>query len=323
MDGLAGVSRTAASWRDRRAPVSIVVPCYRSAASLPELVERLDETLPGCAAAHEVILVVDGSPDDTWSVASALALKYPAVRAIELARNYGQHNALIAGIRAARHGVVVTLDDDLQHSPEEIPVLLAALDEDVDLVYGTAIEEEHGAARSVASRALKAAMSGQLGIRDARSVSAFRAFRTFLRDGFDRVHGPHVSVDVSLSWGTTRVRAVSVHMRRRAHGRSGYTLRTLTRHALNMVLGYSVVPLRLVTYLGLAVGFTGLGLFGYVLWQYFSGATSVAGFTTVAAMLAVFSAAQLIGIGVLGEYVGRIHAGGIGRPTYVVRQATT
>jgi len=300
--------------------VSVVVPCYRSATMLPELVERLDEVMTGCAGAHEVLLVVDGSPDDTWPVASTLAMKYDTVHAVELARNYGQHNALLAGIRAARYGVVVTLDDDLQHPPEEIPRLLAALDEDVDLVYGTAIDEEHGAVRSLASRLVKAAMSGHLGVRDARSIGAFRAFRTFLRDSFDQVHGPHVSVDVALSWGTTRIRAVSVHMNRRADGESGYTVRKLIQHATNMILGYSVIPLRLVTYLGLAVGLGGFVLFGHVLWQYFSGATSVAGFTTVTAMLALFSGAQMMGIGVLGEYVGRIHAGGMGRPAYVVRQ---
>jgi undecaprenyl-phosphate 4-deoxy-4-formamido-L-arabinose transferase len=270
--------------------------------------------------AYEVILVVDGSPDDTWVTASALAVKYDDVKAIRLARNYGQHPAIIAGVRAAAHEVVVTMDDDLQHPPEEIPKLLAALTDDVDLVYGTPEREEHGALRSLASRLVKAGLSGPLGVNNARNMSAFRAFRTFARDSFDRVHGPHVSVDVALSWSTTRVVAAEVRMDRRAHGRSGYTLRALFRHAVDMILGYSTVPLRLVTYLGLAVGGLGLVLFAYVLVQKIFGSTTVAGFTTIAATVALFSAAQMIAIGVLGEYVGRIHAGGIGRPTYVVRQ---
>jgi glycosyltransferase involved in cell wall biosynthesis len=162
---------------------------------------------------------------------------YRSAGTIRLARNYGQHNALVAGVRAARHDVVVTMDDDLQHPPEEVPRLLAELTEDVDLVYGIAREEEHGVLRSLASRAVKAGMSGAMGVNNAKQVSAFRAFRTFLRNGFDLVNGPHVCVDVALSWGTTRVAAVEVRMDERAEGDSGYTFKTLVRHTMNMVLG--------------------------------------------------------------------------------------
>ncbi|HYN94418.1 MAG TPA: glycosyltransferase family 2 protein [Pilimelia sp.] len=301
--------------------VSVVVPCYRSAATLPELVDRLLGVLPAATAAYEVILVVDGSPDGTWQVAEELARRHPPVRAVRLARNYGQHNALVAGIRAARHEAVVTMDDDLQHPPEEVPALLAALTDDIDLVYGVPRREEHGLLRSAASRLVKASLASAMGVRDARLVGAFRAFRTFLRAGLAGVHGPHVTVDVALSWGTTRVTGAAVRMDERRHGRSGYTFGTLVRHALNMTLGYSVAPLRLVTCLGFLVGAAGLALFVRVLLLYFRGDTTIAGFTTVASMVALFSSAQLVAIGVLGEYVGRIHAQGIGRPTYVVREA--
>lgn len=304
--------------------VSVVVPCYRSAATLPALVSRLRATMSDPAGSdvdhYELILVVDGSPDSsTWEVAAELAATRPNVRALRLARNYGQHNALIAGVRAARYELVVTMDDDLQHPPEEIPKLLAALTDDLDLVYGVADREEHGVLRSLASRMIKAGMAGAMGVRDAKLLSAFRIFRTFLRDAFDNVQGPHVSVDVSLSWATTRVGAVTVRMDDRAEGRSGYNFRSLLRHALNMMLGYSTKPLRLVTYLGFLVGLCGLVLTVRVLWLYLSGGTTIAGFTTIASMVAIFSSAQMIAIGVLGEYVGRIHTHGMGRPTYVVR----
>lgn len=295
--------------------VSVVVPCYRSAATLPGLVERVAAAMSGLATTYEIILVVDGSPDDTWPVAHGLALRGGSVRAIRLARNYGQHNALIAGVRAARYDVVVTMDDDLQHPPEELPVLLGALTDDVDLVYGVARDEEHGVLRSLASRAVKGGL-------DMRQLSAFRAFRTFLRNGFDLVNGPHVSVDVALSWGTTRVRAVPVRMQERTQGTSGYTVRTLIRHTVNMVVGYTTTPLRLVTYLGFLVGAAGLVLFARLIWLYFNGTTTVAGFTTISAMVAMFSSVQMIATGILGEYVGRIHTNGIGRPTYVIRDRT-
>ncbi|MGV9776874.1 glycosyltransferase family 2 protein [Streptosporangium sp. NPDC003464] len=299
----------------------MVVPCYRSAGTLPLLMARLIPVLRDLSVPHEVVLVVDGSPDDTWEVASGLAREFEAVRAIRLSRNYGQHNALVAGIRDARFDVVVTMDDDLQHPPEQIPLLLATLEGDrLDLVYGIAHEEEHGAVRSLASRSVKACMAGALGVRGARALSAFRAFRTRLRDGFEGLSGPHFSVDVALSWATTQVGSVHVHMSERRHGRSNYTPRLLVRHAANMFLGYSTAPLRAASYLGFLAGVLGLLLGASVLWRFVTGGTTVAGFTTIASMVALFSSAQLIAIGVLGEYIGRIHGSGMGRPAYVVRE---
>jgi undecaprenyl-phosphate 4-deoxy-4-formamido-L-arabinose transferase len=308
---------------DRSPPVSIsvVVPCYRSVRTLPALAERLNDVLPTVAHDYEIIFVVD-SPDGTWDVASSLAAKYDHIQAIRMARNYGQHNALIAGIRAARCDVIITMDDDLQHLPEQIPMLVAALTDDLDLVYATASEEEHGWFRSFAARATKAAMSSAMDIPNARLLSPLRIFRSFLRSGFDQVQGPHVSVDVVLSWTTTRVAGIRVPMDTRTEGKSGYNLRKLAKHTINMVMGYSTKPLRLVTYLGFLIGLCGLLLAARLIWQYYHGQTTVAGFTTVASLVAIFSSAQLIGIGVLGEYLGRVHAHGMGRPTYVIRERT-
>ena len=300
--------------------VSVVVPCYRSVRTLPALVSRLLAVLPAVTTAYEVVLVVDGSGDETWPVAAQLALRHTAVRALRLARNYGQHNALVAGVRAARYEVIVTMDDDLQHPPEEIPKLLSALTADVDLVYGIGAQEEHNFARNATSQLVKAGLAGALGVRDARGLSAFRAFRTFLRAGFDNLGGPYVSLDVALSWATTQTNVVTVRMDQRSEGKSGYTVRTLMRHTLNMVLGYSVAPLRLVTYVGLLIGAAGLLIVVRLVWLYYQGETTIAGFTTLASLIALFSSAQLVAVGVLGEYVGRVHLHGMGRPTYVIRE---
>jgi undecaprenyl-phosphate 4-deoxy-4-formamido-L-arabinose transferase len=299
--------------------LSIVVPCFRSVATLRPLVTGIATALAGHGR-YEVILVVDDDEERTWAMATELAAHDPAVRAIRLSRNYGQHNAIVAGVRAARHDVLITMDDDLQHPPSQIPVLLRALTPDIDLVYGVPRAEEHHALRSLASQAVKWGLARTLRIRDARSVSAFRAFRAHLTPAFDGVSGPHASIDVALSWATTRVTATTVQMRRRVDGRSGYTFATLLRHAGNMVFGFSTSPLRLVTVVGLAVGLVGLVLFAKLTYAYFSGATTVAGFTTIASMVALFAAAQLVALGVLGEYVGRIHTGGMGRPTYIIRE---
>lgn len=299
--------------------VSVVVPCYRSAATLPQLVAPLLDILQTTCEAAEILLVVDGSPDETWEVAKKLAVKNPDVRAVQLSRNYGQHNALMAGVRLARYETTVTMDDDLQHLPSEIPRLLAELREDTDLVYGVPREEEHNVLRSLASRSVKATMSKALRVDSARDISAFRAFRTYLREGFEGVHGPHASIDVALSWATTRVRSIDVSMNQRQIGQSNYTARALLRHTANMILGYSTLPLRLVSLLGAACALLGAALLVVIIWKFITGETTVAGFTTIASMIALFSGAQMLAIGVLGEYVGRVHAHNMGRPTYVVR----
>src|SRR5262249_41396236 len=139
-----------------------------------------------------------------------LAERYPEVRGLDLSRNFGQHNALLCGIRAARHEIIVTLDDDLQNPPEEIPHLLHKLAEGHDVVYGTPQRQQHGWWRDHASVLTKLALRHMLGAETARSVSAFRAFRRLLSDAFANFHAPFVSIDVLLSWGTTRFAAVEV-----------------------------------------------------------------------------------------------------------------
>ena len=293
---------------------------------MPELVVRLIPVLGAAAPHHEVVLVVDGSPDDTWDVARSLAAEFPSVEAIRLSRNYGQHNAIPAGIRSSRLDTIVTMDDDLQPRPEEIPHLLAALTPNLDPVYGLPAEEEHGFVRSFASRNVKAIIALGLGIADARNISAFRVFRTYLRDGFTGLFtgldGPHASIDVALSWATTKTGATTIHMDRRTEGRSNYSFRLLLKHAMNTMLGYSTLPLRLVGYLGLAFGILGILLLAVVLVNFFVGTTTVQGFTTLASMVAIFSGAQMVALGVLGEYIARIHSENMGQPTYVIRERT-
>src|SRR3954466_3236736 len=134
---------------------SVVIPVYHSAEILPELIERLETVLAPAFAWFEVILVNDGSRDRSWAVIAELAGRHDWVTGIDLMRNYGQHNALLCGIRAARGELTITLDDDLQHRPEDIPALLALLDPSTDVVYGTAREEQHGLLRDTASRLTK------------------------------------------------------------------------------------------------------------------------------------------------------------------------
>jgi len=301
------------------AGLSVVVPVYRSEAILPQLLRRLEAVLPSIASRYELVFVNDSSPDGSWNVISQLAEQYPWIHAINLMRNYGQHNALLCGIRAARHGVIVTMDDDLQHPPEEIPKLLAVLDQGYDVVYGRPAQEQHGILRDLASLATKLALQHMMGAEIARQVSAFRVFRAEVAGAFTHYDGSFVSIDVLLTWGTNRFAATPVRHEPRAQGTSGYTFRKLVTHALNMMTGFSTKPLQLASLVGFAFTLFGFGVLCYVLIRYWLQGTPVPGFPFLASIVALFSGAQLFALGIIGEYLARMHFRSMQKPPYVVR----
>lgn len=302
--------------------LSVVVPCYRSAATLPALAARLGPILKALHGAHELILVDDGSPDDTWQVIEQLATNQPWIRGLRLMRNYGQHNALLAGVRAAHYDVIATLDDDLQHPPEELPKLLAKLREGHDVVYGPPENLQHGFLRDLASLITKFALQSAVGADTARLASAYRVFRTPLRNSFAGYHSPFVSLDVLLTWGTTRFAALRVRHDVRGAGASNYTFLKLLRHALNMMTGFSVLPLQLASIIGFGFTLFGIAVLLFVLGRYFVTGNSVAGFPFLASIIAIFSGAQLFALGIIGEYLARIHFRSMDKPTYTILSVT-
>lgn len=302
--------------------LSIVIPVYRGAENLPELTAELAQVLPTLAQHYEAILVDDGSPDNSWLVIQQLARQYPWLRGIGLMRNYGQHNALLCGIRAAQYNLIVTMDDDLQHPPTEIHKLLDKLDEGYDVVYGSPAQEQHGLWRDLASQITKIALQSSMGVDIARSVSAFRAFRTPLRDAFTSYHSPNVTIDVLLTWGTTRFAAVTVPHVERRHGTSNYTFRKLARHAINMITGFSVLPLQFASLTGFLFTLFGLLVLVYVIGRYLIQGTPVEGFPFLASIITIFAGAQLFALGIIGEYLARIHIRMMDRPVYTVRSTT-
>jgi glycosyltransferase involved in cell wall biosynthesis len=303
--------------------LSVVIPVYRSEAILPELVCRLEAVLAAHASDFELVLVNDCSPDRSWDVISDLAGGRSWIRAINLMRNYGQHSALLCGIRAARYDIIVTMDDDLQHPPEEIPKLLAVLDQGYDVVYGTPAAEQHGLGRDLASLVTKTALQSVMGADIARQVCAFRAFRAVVRNAFDHYEGAFVSIDVLLTWGTTRFAAIPVRHEPRKQGSSGYTFRKLATHAMNMMTGFSTLPLQMASLVGFAFTLFGLGILVYVLARYFLRGNPVPGFPFLASIIALFSGAQLFALGIIGEYLARMHFRSMQKPQYVVRSAAS
>ena len=304
--------------------ISVVVPVYQSQTTLCRLIERLAPVLAQAAEgqAYEVVLVNDDSRDGSWRTIQELAAEHPWVHGINLMRNFGQHNALLAGIRAARGSVTVTLDDDLQHPPEELPRLLARLTNGIDVVYGTAQEGRHGFLRNAASRLTKLSLQAAMGVETAGKVSAFRVFRTFLRDGFADYVGKYVSIDVLLTWSSTRFAAVPVRHDVRAAGPSNYTFFKLFTHAMNMLTGFSTLPLQLASLLGFCLTAFGVGVLVYVLGRYVIQGGSVPGFPFLASLVAILGGAQLFALGIIGEYLARMHFRVMRQPAYTVRDIT-
>ena len=302
--------------------LSVVVPVFNTRESLRELVSR---TSAACSdlGPLEILLIDDGSSARTWNEIQNLAVEFSFVRGLRLGRNFGQHNALLAGIRAAQMPTIVTIDDDLQNPPEEIPRLLTHLaDGGFDVVYGVPDRVEQPFLRRIAGRLTRWSLKSGLGVNSALNVSSFRSFRTSLRDSFANDLGTNVSVDALLSWGSSRFGAITVRHDQRMEGKSNYSFGKLLRFAIDTTTGYSTVPLQVASVLGLATAGFGLCVLFYVTIRPLVSGESVPGFPFLAATIAILSGAQLTTLGVMGEYLARMHFRIMRKPTYVVSEFT-
>ena len=300
------------------ASCSVVIPVYNSQGALPILIGQLAEILPGIVNEFEIILVNDGSQDQSWQVIEKLCHEYEYIRAYDLARNFGQHNALLCGIRQAKYKIIVTMDDDLQHPPNEITKLLDTLENGYDVVYGAPNHETHGLFRDFSSQLTKWALRITTHIPYTDKISAFRAFKTTLRDLFADYSNTYVSIDVLLSWGTTKIGFIDVEHKKRQIGESQYTFFKLLRHALNLVLGFSLIPLRIASFMGFVFTFFGFIILVYVVLRYLVQGGSIPGFSFLASSLAIFSGIILFVLGIMGEYLARLYSRTMARPPYMI-----
>jgi glycosyltransferase involved in cell wall biosynthesis len=302
--------------------ISVVVPVFNAESSLRDLVSRLLPVLHALCEKYELILVNDGSEDCSWKTISGLATEHAWIRGIDLMRNYGQHNAVLCGIRAAEHEIVVTLDDDLQHPPEEIPQLVQKLAEGYDVVYGIPGKKQHDLWRKLASVVTRWTMRSMLGPKVPTDFSAFRALRTQTREAFGRYHSPFLSVDVLLTWASTRFVSIKVRHDARQFGGSKYTLRKLLGYIPLMITGYSALPLRFASLAGFTFTIFGFFVLVYVLGRYFILGGSLPGFPFLASTIAIFAGVQLFALGVIGEYLAQMHFRTMDRPIYTIRSTT-
>ncbi len=299
--------------------VSVVVPVYNSAATLPTLLERLSRVLGATTQRYEVILVDDDSRDDSWKVMQSLHEAYgDRLITVQLMRNYGQHNTLMCGLGLARGEFVVTMDDDLQTPPEELPKLLDHIRRtELDLVYGCPDTRRHAAWRNIGASIVW--QFYKTVFRNPVTPTPFRIMRHQLVRSVLFYDLNFTYLDGLLAWCTSRIGAVEVEHHTRAQGRSGYSLSKLLGLALNLYTNFSLIPLQVVSALGFLTASSGFLVGLYYLVQYLMANIIIPGYASTIIAILILGGVQLLALGVMGEYLGRLHLNVNRKPQYVIR----
>ncbi|MBE0475454.1 glycosyltransferase family 2 protein, partial [Rhodoferax sp.] len=281
--------------------LSIVVPVYNSAKTLGNLLERLTTVLASITQSYEIILVDDGSSDASWSVIQTLRATYGEhLVAVQLMRNYGQHNALMCGLGTARGEYVVTMDDDLQNPPEEIPKLLAHIKQHgLDLVYGCPSTRNHAAWRNLGANIVWHFY--RTVFRNPVTPTPFRVMRLQLAQSVMFYDLNFTYLDGLLAWCTSRIAGVEVEHHPRGQGNSGYSLGKLLSLALNLYTNFSLIPLQIVSGLGFVTALSGFVVGLYYLVQFLASSIEVPGFASTIIAILILGGAQLLALGVIGE----------------------
>jgi glycosyltransferase involved in cell wall biosynthesis len=302
--------------------VSIIIPHFKSE-SINELVDRIESTLSGHLK-YEIIIVDDSNSRDSWLNLNGIYDKSLNVRCLELSKNYGQQNALLAGIGFAKYDLIVTIDDDLQIYPEEILEIYKYLNEhNLDLVYGTPKKISHNFGRKYASKFLKTFIKSILRVDLINGVNSFRIFRKKLINNFIDNSTGDISIDSMLFWSTANYGTIEVTHHKRKHGKSSYTFKKLLNLSIETILGYSTLPLRLSTYIGIMVTLLGIIFLTVLMIIYFTDTNVQEGYFSIIAIITVFSGVQLISLGIIGEYLRKIHINSMRKPSFVIRNELT
>jgi len=306
---------------DKKA-ISVIVPVFNSQDILKDLVSRISAAVGIICDTYEIVLVNDGSRDQSWQVIQDLSKNQPHIVGVDLMRNYGQHNALLCGIRVAKFDYLITMDDDLQHPPEEIHKLVDQIDKGFDVVYGIPQKLVHSPWRNLSSKMTKYFLAKILGINRIKYLSAFRAIRRNIRNSFEQFDSPSVIIDALLTWGTEKFGIVEVEEQPRFIGHSNYNFRGLIKIFMIVLTGFSTFPLRFASIIGFIFTFFGMAVLIYVLARTVTEG-SIPGFPFLASIISIFSGVQLFTLGIFGEYLARIFTRSMNHPSYIINQTTT
>ena len=300
--------------------ISVVVPVYHGQETLAELVERTDRVLGGLVSAHEILFIDDGSADDSWAELCRLVESSDHIRAFRLTRNFGQHNAIMCGLKQARGAVIVTLDDDLQNPPEEIPKLYEALlDEDLDVVYGYFSERRHSLLRNLSSNLSRWLLTRSIP-RLHPKYSNYRAIRRSVIDAITDQDDDFLFIDGLITWVTDRTGHVVVAHDSRPRGSSNYTLKKLVVYLSIIVFTFTVLPLRVLAVTGSLLSLGGFAYGAWIVWRRALGLVSEAGFSAIIVSVLIMGGIQLLSLAVIGEYVGKIFLKQSQKPQFLVRE---
>lgn len=301
--------------------ISVVIPVFNEEDNLRELGERLIRTLTAMGRPYEIIFVDDGSTDGSWELLADLNRQYPQnIRALQFHRNFGQHQAIFAGFQAAKGKVMVTLDADLQNPPEEIPRLVAKLDEGYDTVGGWRENRRDSIFRRLPSQLVNYVMSRVTGVQLRDYGCMLRAYRRSVVDSINQCQESSSFIPALANLFAQRVAEIPVGHAERERGKSKYGIIKLLRLNFDLMTGFSNLPIHLVGFMGVTIAFLGL-FFGFtlIIRRIFVG-PEVEGVFTLFAILFVFVGLNTLGLALIGEYVGRIYREVRGRPRFVVRQ---
>lgn len=294
---------------------SIVVPVYNSAPILPVLYNRIAKTMESLTRRYEIIFVDDGSCEDTWEALKGIFKRGDHVKVVKLSKNFGQHNATMAGLHNTKGEYVITMDDDLQHPPEEIPNLIKKIDKGYDVVYGLYRIKKHGFGRNLGSKIIRYYYKKVFKVTS--STSSFRIIRRNIVNRLLEYDRSFIYIDGLIAWTTDCISTVMIKHKKRELGRSGYSLGKLIGLAMNMMTTFSLVPLKLASVLGLIFSSTGFLLAIFYLVKKIFWGVQEPGFTSIIIAITFFAGVQLLTLGIIGEYLGRLHLNINERPQFV------
>lgn len=301
--------------------ISVVIPCFNEQDNVKNLVERVEAACAGVApGSFEIVLVNDGSKDQTWSMIAAFADNSPHIVAVNLARNYGHQLALSAGLQICRGDIVMVMDADLQDPPELLGAMLDKMEDGYDVVYGQRLSRAgetmfKRASASIFYRTLQKLVDVQI----PRDTGDFRLMSRRVVEELNAMPERYRFIRGMVSWVGFAQAAFPYEREARHAGESNYPLKKMISFAIDAVTSFSTIPLRFTAHLGLIAGMIGLLTLGWVFISYLAGHT-VGGWASIAALVLILGSLQLLMLGIFGEYLGRMYMESKHRPLFIVQE---
>lgn len=297
---------------------AVIVPVYNSEDSLEELFQRLEKTFVAIAAEFIVVFIDDYSKDNSWKVVSELQSQNPEnIIAIQLSKNFGQHNAILCGLSFADGRDVITIDDDLQIPPEEINALIdKKASTQADVIYGIFDEKKHSTLRNIGSY-----LTGKIFQYFASTPgkgSSFKLISGNIAQKLMQTNQNLIYLDEALSWFTEKIEFVQVKHEERKNGSSGYSFFKLFFFTLNLITSYTSFPLRMMTYFGLLSSLVCVGFVGYFIYMKYTYGSEL-GFTALITAIFLSTGLILFSLGIIGEYIRRLYSTQYKKPPYSIR----